>query len=375
MTDLALDLGAATTKVAREGHDSIVSPAAPGDWRDRLTRAIAGQAPGSIGVAVPETWLDGSVTGTSAREALGEACAGLGLARVTWTGQLSAIAALTARQRGDGRYLVADIGATGVRVAVLDVTGPVVRIVAVDGSDGAGWNDFDAALRARATGGPLPGDWYRSARDEEQDRAARAVLTRAMTSPGYRESAAYTFPGASLLAGQVIDCFAPTAQCLQHAAGRVRQDRPADVVVLAGGLGWFPLAGSALAETAGQDPVIVEPDAAARGALLFARGAASLAPPPELPPVVLPVHRIRDGELEELGLPLPWTEPFATPPDGPVLLDEPILAVDVGGRRMTVELPGLRPGPCQVGVRVGWSGASALVVRPGEGPAVVAGLG
>jgi hypothetical protein len=372
VTNLAIDLGTATTKAARDGQDSIVSPAA-GDRRDAVSGAIAGLEPGSVAMAVPEAWLDGSVAGTTAREALSEACAGLGLARVTWTGQLSAIAALTARQRGDGRYLVADIGATGVRVAMLDVTGPTVRIVAVDAAAGAGWNDFDAALRARATGGPLPADWYLSAR--EQDRAARAVLTRAMTSAGYRESAAYTFPGASLLAGQVIDSFAPTARRLHDGAGRVRQDRPADVVVLAGGLSWFPLAGSALAGTAGQDPVIVEPDAAARGALLFARGAASLAPPPELPPVVLPVHRIRDGELEELGLPLPWTEPFATPPDGPVLLDEPILAVDVGGRRMTVELPGLRPGPCQVGVRAGWSGASALVVRPGEGPAVVAGLG
>ena len=260
MTDLALDLGAATTKVAREGHDSIVSPAAPGDWPDRLTRAMPGKhrqhwrrRPGNL--------AGRERGGDHAREALGEACAGLGLARVTWTGQLSAIAALTARQRGDGRYLIADIGATGVRVAVLDVTARWSGSWPWTARTAPGGTSSMPALRTRATGGPVPGDWYRSARDEEQDRAARAVLTRAMSSPGYRESAAYAFPGASLLAGQVIDCFAPTAQCLQHAAGRVRQDRPADVVVLAGGLGWFPLAGSALAETAGQDPVIVGPDA------------------------------------------------------------------------------------------------------------------
>src|SRR6478609_2387933 len=129
-SDIALDAGTATAKVAVAGPDvTVVSSSAPsGDWQVRVSGALAaaGLSPSSadtICLAVPEAWLDASVTGTVALEALRQACAqGLGISRITWTGQLAAVAAQAAGQHGPGRYLVCDVGASGVRTAALDVT-------------------------------------------------------------------------------------------------------------------------------------------------------------------------------------------------------------------------------------------------------------
>ena len=122
-SDVALDAGTVTARVAVAGPDvRVVSSSVPaGDWRVRVSGALAaaGLSPASVGalcLAVPETWLDASVAGTAALEALRQACAQeLGIARVTWVGQLAAVAAQAAGRHGPGRYLVCDIGATGVR--------------------------------------------------------------------------------------------------------------------------------------------------------------------------------------------------------------------------------------------------------------------
>lgn len=387
-SDIALDAGTVTAKVAVAGPDVrvVASPVPAGDWGVRVSSALAaaGRPPSSVGaicLAVPETWLDASVAGTAALEALRQVCAQeLGIARVTWVGQLAAAAAQAAGQHGPGRYLVCDIGATGVRTAALDVTEGTVRILAAHHASGGGWRDFDASVRALFPGGrgdQLPADWYRLAIEQEQERRARALFGRVTSTPGLRESPVYTFGECRLLTGQAIDCFAPTGERVRAGAAHVLGGGPADVAVLTGGLGWFPLASLVLAEAAGVAPVAEEPGAAARGALLFACGRVRLAPQADLAPVALPAHRVRNGRLEEVTVPLPWADPFARPLDGPLVLDEPELMVDIDGQRMTVPLPGLTPGPCLVGVRSGWSGSGALVVRPasGAGDAVVAALG
>jgi hypothetical protein len=381
----ALDAGSATAKVALDGaaEEVVPSPVPDGDWRVRVSSALAAAGLGvpadGLCLAVPEAWLDGSADGTTAQESLRHACEDeLGMARIIWTGQLAAVAAATARHRGPGRYLVCDIGAAGVRTAALDVADAVIRILAAHSASGGGWRDFDACLRCGTDeDDPLPADWWSAA---EQDRRARAVLPRAVSSAGYRETPAYTFPGPhgdrDLLAGQVIDCFAPTEQHIRAGAAQALDSGPADVAVLTGGLGTFPLASTVLADATGIIPIVEDPGAAARGALLFARGTVRLAPPPALAQIALPMHRTRDGLLEDVSLILPWTEPFASPPDEPPVLDDPELTVDIAGQRATVPLPGLVPGPCRVGVRPGWSGSGALVVRPasGEGAPVVVGL-
>lgn len=384
---LALDPGSAAAKVALAGVNGkvITSPPVDGDWRDCISGALAEAGVGlpadGVCLVVPEAWLDGSVDGTAEQEAVRHACEdGLGITGITWTGQLAAVAARAAQQRGPGRYVVCDLGADGVRTAVLQVTGPVVAIVAAHSSTGGGWRDFDAAIRATVPGGGdrLPADWYLMA--AEQDRRAQTVLRQAASAPRWRQAKAYTITGPhgdqELSAGRVVDCFAPTEQQIRAGAAQVLGDRSADVAVLTGGLAWLPLAAVALADATGISPVIENPDAAARGGLLFASGAVRLAPAPALAPVTLPAHRIANGQLEEASLELPWTEPFASIADEPLVLDEPVLTVLVGGRPVTVQLAGLTPGPCQIGLRPGWAGASALVVRPvgGAGEPVVVGI-
>jgi hypothetical protein len=294
------------------------------------------------------------------------------------------VAALTARDHGPGRYLVCDIGAAGVRVAALDVADSTVRTVAVHASGDGGWREFEASVRALLTGAgdPLPPDWYLGLSGDDEVRRARFLFGRVASNPGAKESPVYTLAGPHgplrLLAGQLIDCFAATREEVQAGLARALASGPADVMVLAGGLGWLPLAEMLLAEHAAAASVVVaEPEAAASGALLLASGTVQQAAPDGLVPVTLPDHRIRNGVLAEVSVAVPWTEPYASPPDGPLLVEEPELTVDVGDRRLTVPLPGLVPGGCLVGVRSGWSGAGTLVVRPvtGAGEPIVASIG
>jgi hypothetical protein len=133
-----------------------------------------------------------------------------------------------------------------------------------------------------------------------------------------------------------------------------------------GGLAWFPAAAWAVAETAGITPAVLGPDAAARGALLIASGHVTLAPH-GLPPVSLPMHEIRGGLLEQVSMTVPWTEPFATPGDEPLIIDRSEIELDVGGRLVVARLPGIVHGRYRIGVRPSWLGSGLLVLRP-DGP-------
>lgn len=385
-THLALDLGTVTAKIAlgEADENTITSPAPDAGWQARVSGALAAAdvtpPAGGFFLAIPEAWLDASVDGTTTLESLRQACEEeLGITEVTWVGQLAAVAAFTARRRRAGRYLVCDIGAAGVRTGALDVTEQAVQIVAVHSASGGGWRDFDAAILALPH--RVPADWHQQAMAQDQDRRARTLFGQLASRPDVRESPVYRFTGpdgdSRLLTGEVVDCFAPTRKRIRAGAAYALAAGPADVAVLTGGLGWLPLAQVVLAEAVGIEPVVEAPDAAARGALLFALGTVRPSPPMALAQVTMPAHRIRNGELEEVGIALPWTEPFARPADGPLVIEEPELAVDIAGQRTTVSLPGFVPGPYLVGVRSGWSGSAALVVRPavGSGAPVVVALG
>ncbi len=372
---IAVDPGTAVIKITADdpADPAAISTGSAGTPRDVMSAALAAARlpgpPGRVCLAVPEAWLDGSAGGVRAQEAMRHACQDeLGIAHVTWVGQLTAAAALAARQRGPGRYLVCDIGARGVRAAAFDVTGPVIRITATDTADGGGWHDFDTAVRSwpPAAGEPLPADWYLAAAG--QDRRARAVLEQAAIAAGYEAARVYTLTGPhgrrDLVAGQLIDSFAATRHRLSAGISKVLRGGPADVAVLIGGLSWFPLAASVVSELARVRPLVLGPDAAVRGALLFARDEARAAPPPDPGPVTLSLHQIKGGLLEQVDLVLPWNEPFVSPPDGPLMLDNQDLVLGIGNRLATVKMPELAPGPYQIGVRLGWSGSAALVARP-----------
>ena len=203
----------------------VPSPVPAGDWRVRVSGALAaaGLSPSSVGaicLTVPEAWLDASVAGTTALEALRQACTQeLGIEQVTCIGQLAAVAAQAAGRHGPGRYLVCDIGATGVRTAALDVTEGTVRILSAHHVSGGGWRDFDASVRSSFPGDQgalLPADWHELATDQDPDRGVRPARRLAST-PGLREGPIYTFGECRLLTGQVVDSFAPTGERIRPA--------------------------------------------------------------------------------------------------------------------------------------------------------------
>ena len=394
VTKVAVDAGSLVTKIAISGGDSGPLSREPslrteqhtgatGADRDRaaLTAALAAarqsraaQADGGcdihVSLAVPDAWLDGSVEGARRQEALRYLAEDqFGLTRISWVGQLTSVAVLAASRRGfaePGRYLICDVGGHGVRVAACEVTRRTVRPLAVHDAPGGGWLDFDTAIRATLHAASDPGlaTWHLSA--IAQDRRARLVLDRARNAPEFRDARLYSLTGAQgsyeLTAGQAADCFAPVADRIRTGLSAVVSTATPTVTVLTGGLAWFPLAHQAVAEAAAGPPTVLGPESAALGALLLADGQAHLAPH-DLPPVTLPTHQVRDGLLEETGLPLPWTDSFAWQDDEPLVLEDPELTLDIGDRRVTLQVPGLTSGPYRVGVRPSWSGTGVVVLR------------
>lgn len=369
---LAVDLGGLTIKIA--GDDGITAVPAPDDGPRAGIRAVlaAGRPRGSCCVAVPEAWLTDDAAGASLLEQVRYECEDVaGAGPVSWTGQLAAVAALAAREHGDGRFLVCDVGGGGVRAGVLGVSAGTVEIGAVSTADGGGWRAFDAAIRSRADA-RLPAAWYGQAAGQE--RRAADVLADALASPeDYGDTRVYRISGpdglVDLGARDVIASFGPTLDRLRSVIGAVTPVGLPGGVVLTGGLGWLPLAARAVTDLTGTPPVMAHVDAAARGALLFARGEARLTSP-VCQPVTAPAHGIRNGRLEEVSVTLPWTAPFGTPPDGPLMIDRDELELTVGGQSWSARLPGLVPGPHRIGVRPTWPGSGVLVVRPVTGDTV-----
>jgi hypothetical protein len=367
---LAVDIGTLTVKVAAEDGVTIMS-APVGGPRAGIRAALPAENPrGGLCIAVPERWLSCEVADASLQEDVRHECEDLaGAGPVSWTGQLAAVAALTAKQRGRGRYLVCDVGGSGVRAGMFGVSDGNVEILATHGADGGGWQDFDAAVRSKASA-VLSATWYEQA--AKQGRRADSVLEDAAVSPEeFADTRVYRISGPEgdidLSARHVADSFAPTLRRLQAVIQAVIGAGPPESVVLTGGLGWLPLTVRAIAELSGAAPLMADLDAAALGALLFARGEARLAPPAEREAVILPAHRISDGLLEEVSVELPWTAPFATLAGGVLIMGGDELELTVAGQSRTARLPGLVPGPHRVGVRPTWPGSGVLVVRAVSG--------
>lgn len=395
VTRVAVDAGSLVTKIAVSGgrsgpsaQEPLLHSGAAGPDRERTALAAALDAArenrasqtGSdagihVSLVVPDAWLDGSTEGARRQEALRHLAEDqMGLTEVSWAGQLAAAVALATSRRGfaePGRYLVCDIGGHGVRAAACEVTGRTVRPLAVHDAPGGGWLDFDAAVRTTLKADSDPGlaTWYRSAVD--QQRRATLVFDRARNAPEFLDARAYSLAGAAgryeLTAGQAVSCFAPTADRLRAGSAAVLGGAAPAVAVLTGGLAWFPQAHQVVAEAAGRAPDVLGPEAAVLGALLLGGGEAQLAPH-GLPPVTLPAHRIRDGRLEEISLPLPWTDSFASPDGEPLVLEDPELTLDIGSRRVTLRVPGLTRGQYRIGVRPSWPGTGVVVLRARRTP-------
>jgi hypothetical protein len=393
---LGIDLGALTVTVATDR--GVTALPAPAGGPVAAVRAALAAASGrdTLCVAVPDAWLSGDKSGAASHEDVRHECEDVArTGPVSWTGQLAAVSAFAAATHGPGRYLVCDVGGTGVRVGACTVSSATVRVEATHCEPGGGWRDFDAAVRAglppASPASALPDKWYEQALRGADAESAAVVLEEAVTS-GLNddlETRVYqigTGAGVTtgLKAGLLTDSFEPTRRELLAAVAAVRSGArswPPDNVMLTGGLGWFPLAartaavaaGVAIAGvttmggTPGDVASVADPDAAARGALLFAHGEVSLAPPAARQAVAVPVHRFHDGLLKEVRVTLPWTESFATFPGGPLTVDREELEVTVDGKPCAARLPGLVPGTHQIGLRPAWPGSGVLVVRPSDG--------
>lgn len=373
---LGLDVGTAMTRIAADGTRTrvLTSRTPAGTMPDRV-RAALGMVPRPVGrtcVIVPDAWFGGTVSGALAYEKVRHACEDeYGIERITWAGQMAAVAASCSGQRGQGNYLVCDIGYAGVRAGSFTVGDGTVRTTLVMHADGCGWSDFDRSVRGAVGDDPLPHDWYTQAA-QQADRAGE-VFKNAAASPDHEDDRAYRLTGQRehrLTARQMMDCFAPVREALGACVTAAAGAGWSGTVVLTGGLGWFPLAGltvSEAARTAAADIVVTRPDEAVRGALLFARREVSAEPPAGPGAVSLPMHRVSAGLLVQESLDLPWHEPFARPPEGTLSLDREELVLMIAGQYRTFRLPGLVPGRYRIGVRAGWSDPGVLIVRAETG--------
>ena len=261
---------------------------------------------------MPEAWLTADVASASLLEYVRYECEDVaGAGPVTSTGQLAAVAALVAKERGDGRYLVCDVGGGGVRAGVLGVSDGIVEIGAVHTADGGGWRDFDASIRSRA-GARLPPAWYEQA--AEQERRAADVLEDAVALPeDYGDTRVYRITGpdgpVDLSARNVIESFAPTLDRMRAAIGAVTRAGPPDGgVVLTGGLSWLPLATRVFRP--GRDRAPGGRSRRGRPWSTSVRAGRRRLAPPLCQPVSVPTHGVRNGLLEEFSVTLPWTLPF-----------------------------------------------------------------
>ncbi|HEX4829695.1 MAG TPA: hypothetical protein VH478_01205 [Trebonia sp.] len=398
-TGAAIDLGTRFLRVAtargvrpvpvREGSAAEVA---------RVATAAA-DGPESLCVAVPDDWISGDRAGAGRLEDARHACEDVArLGRVRWTGQLAAICAYASATAGPGRYLVCDAGASGVRAGAFTLADGTIRIEATRVEADGGWAEFDAAVRAglpASQGEALPATWHREAQAASGERAW-AVLQEALATgdADSLDARVYRIAGAggdiTLTARIIIDAFAETGRGIAAAIASVSGASRAGPghVVIGGGMGWLPLVARAVALAAGlgaapggeetmpgENIVVVGPDAAALGALGVARDEIRLAPPAGLHAVSVPVHRVLDGQLQEVSVTLPWSEPFASFPGGALTVDNEELRVTVGGQPRVALLAGLLPGLYEVGLRPTWPGPGLLVVRPAHGdgaPRIVA---
>jgi hypothetical protein len=390
---VGIDLGGLTVTVATDRGAPTQLPASPGDPAAGVRAALAAAGtPGTVCIAAPDAWLSGAKAGAASQEELRHECEdGARTGRVGWAGQLAAVSAFAAADRGPGRYLVCDVGGTGVRAGLFTVSGATVRVEATHAEAGGGWREFEAALRAdlRSSGSAsaLPANWYEQALDPADAERAAVVLEEAVTTgrDDALETRVYGIVGAGpvigLTAGRLIRGFEQTERRLRAAVTAIRGGPRPDHVVLTGGLGWFPLAARTaviaagvasagigpMGDAPGDGAVVVGVGAAAQGALLFARGDVSLTPPAGREAVVIPVHRFREGQLEGVCVKLPWTESFASFPGGALTIDRDELEVLVGGEPRVARLRGLVPGVHQIGLRPAWPGPGVLVARPADG--------
>ncbi|MFC9977384.1 hypothetical protein ACFVH6_41445 [Spirillospora sp. NPDC127200] len=371
MSPAVVECGALWTRILHAGAaEPDVGPAPDGPvephLRGRLARLAIPHEP--LAFVVPDRWLAGERLGVLEHERFRAELRSF--SELTWYGRSPAVAALAAERYGPGLYLVCDLGWSGASLGLCLVEGRTVRVLATVFEPRAGGGAYAQAVTAGMPAGVRAG--FAAAQVAKADRA-RAVLARATGE--HADDPVYVVGGVTISAGRLIECFAPPAELL---AARVRDlHRPGCTLLLSGGFGDFPLVEPAL-----PGPVRrMGPEASLHGARLLDRRDFVMASGARRE-VALPMHRIRNGLLDTLQIPLAQgpgayaalgRDPLVISdaedgPGGALHVPGGRLALTVGGRPGAVAVPA---GTYRVGLRVSFTGSAALLLDPPAGEPVL----
>ncbi|MEV7008582.1 hypothetical protein [Streptosporangium sp. NPDC051022] len=385
------DMTGGTTRIVRRTPAGRV---AEEESRTGLADPLARGGTSSVAVAAPGTWFDGGRRGAREHETLLRALRGLPGVSVVAVDRLLCLAVAAAWRDGratSGRYLVCDVHADATGLAVCEVSETGVRPLESAADLPFGADAFERALAA-ATGVPASAQ---AAMRERGASRAETVLGRAWGGTRFEDATVYTDHGGQVTVAQLRTAFAPfAAHLLRETAALARAvpglRLPAEQVVTAGTLGAFPLVRQAVTDALGPAgpghegrTQVLEPGAAALGALLIAEGRIGCVDD-RIARVGLLAHRLTADGLREIAVPLAGPDlrpaaPFAEVEGSSLVVEatpygtgRPLLVVTDpagGSRRLTP--PEVRPGagPYHVAFLPAWHGRGTLVLAPaGGGP-------
>ncbi|MBO2454406.1 hypothetical protein J4573_45475 [Actinomadura barringtoniae] len=352
-----VEWGALWTRVLAAGSDRVEVRSSPA--------ALAMGDP--LAVVVPDRWLDGSPRGVLQHESFRRELAAF--SELRWYGRSPAAAALAAQGRGSGTYFVCDLGWSGASFGLCEVERRSIRVLATAFEPRAGGGAY-----AQSVTEGMPTQVRERFAEVQASKAARARAVLPRATGEHLDDPVYTFDsGFEITAGRLLERFGPVAEVLGE---RIRElDWTFDTCVLSGGFGEFPLV-----ETVLPEHVRLGPEAAVRGGALLDSGVFGMAPPAQVE-VRLPVHRVRNGLLEDADVLLtPGPGNFATLEQERLVVNAAPngrLTVTMNGRLGELPIaqiaPALSVDACQVGLRASLDGPAALLLVPASGgePAVV----
>ncbi|WP_106402253.1 hypothetical protein [Actinocorallia populi] len=294
--------------------------------------------------------------------------------RPVYADRLTAVAAAAGAGGISGAFPVCDLAAGGLHAGFAEVAENRIRVDHRIREPELGWASFVGAV-VRALPGRSGPAVHRALADGGERLAVTLRLAR--EDAAYGDTPAVWVEGQAVPAGLLLDCLTPYAQRLRSALAELRV--PAAEPVLAGEFVGFPLLREFVFDVSGEKPGAFSPGphAAAHGAVQLASGRFTRQEPLPLP-LKLPLHRVRNGLLEEANIPIPvGPGEFASLGERPLRLGagpgdvplgdraELVLEAADGVRRL--DLSALPAGSYEVGLRVSRRLGAVLALRAGDG--------
>jgi len=251
-------------------------------------------------------------------------------------------------------FPVCDLAPNGLHAGLVEVSGGRVRVERRVSEPGLGWSSFAGAV-ARALPGRSGADVQRALAEGEP--RIRAVLPLVRDDAAFGDTPAVWVDGQAVTAGLLLDCLTSYAQRVRAVLGELVEGE-AEPVLAGEFTGFPPLREFVFGEEA--KVLASGPHAAARGADHLASGRFT---EPERAPVglELPLHRVRNGLLEEKAVVIPEGPGEYASLDGrPLRLGvghddvrlEDGLVLESAERTHRPDLSSLPPGSYRVGLRM-----------------------